>query len=50
MEARHSAYLEEKTEALANDHDTFPTFERWLEKCIHIENLFDKLMAEREGK
>ena len=25
MEARHSAYLEEKTEALAKEHDTLPT-------------------------
>jgi len=48
-DSRYATYLEERTECLANDNDTFPTFKRWLEKCIHIENLFDKLMEEKKS-
>jgi hypothetical protein len=48
-DSRHATYLEERTECLANDNDTFPTFKRWLEKCAYIENLFDKLMEEKKS-
>ena len=46
--ARYDAYREERYEALANDHDTFPTFERWLEMEEKISDIFDKL--EKENK
>jgi len=41
------AYREERSEALANDHDSFPSFEAWLEMQKAKADLWDRLTKEK---
>ena len=43
-------YREERSEALANDHDSFPSFEAWLGFQKVKADLFDRLTKEKNSE